>query len=234
MNPTKPKPETPSVEEWNKRLQGYPPMKESLNQLIVNYFIGAGFKEAADKFIQESNTTPTVNECSIDFRSRIIETIRQGNALEAMDLVDSFAPGLAESDRWMVFRLQQLQLIELIRAGSVEDALHYAQTVRWECPGRTQQVASEIERTMTLLLTLPQTRGTDPSSSFSTLLEQQHRDQVARTVNEALLLWDNRELPSARMEHLFKLILWAQAELERKMVQFSKLKNMAEATFEVE
>ncbi|XP_040171954.1 uncharacterized protein LOC120905171 [Anopheles arabiensis] len=131
-----------------------------------------------------------------------------------------------------VSNLSSESLIELIRAGSVEDALHYAQTVRWECPGRTQQVASEIERTMALLLMVPQTRNTDSSSSFSTLLEQQHRDQVARTVNEALLLWDNRELPSARMEHLFKLILWAQAELERKMVQFSKLKNMAEATFE--
>uniref|UniRef100_A0A182K8T0 CTLH domain-containing protein n=1 Tax=Anopheles christyi TaxID=43041 RepID=A0A182K8T0_9DIPT len=222
--------EVTAVKDWYQLLKAFPPIKkESMNKLIANYLIGAGFKDAADKFSREANVSPKVNDCAMDFRCRIIETIRNGNALEAMDLVESFAPGLLEDDHWMTFRLQQLQLIELIRAGSIEDALHYAQAVPWECAARTLEATHEMERTLALLA-FP----TPHASPFGVLLEQCHRDRVACTVNEAILRLAGQEQPTARMEQLFKLILWTEAELSKKQLQCIKLNSFAEATFKVE
>lgn len=52
---------------------------------------------------------------SLDDRILIREAIQNGRIQEATQLVNQLHPELLDSDRYLYFHLQQLQLIELIR-----------------------------------------------------------------------------------------------------------------------
>ena len=76
---------------------------------------------------------------------------------------------------YFVFHLfvQQLHLIELIRAGKVEEALQFAQEQLSEVGESDPSVLTELERTMALLA------FEDPTNCpFSDLLNQTHRQKV--------------------------------------------------------
>uniref|UniRef100_A0A182MLD8 CTLH domain-containing protein n=1 Tax=Anopheles culicifacies TaxID=139723 RepID=A0A182MLD8_9DIPT len=219
----------PSLAEWTKSLQQFPLQQEYINKLIVNYFVRAGYKEAAEAFMQESNAKPTIDLQSLDTRAQIVELIRNGNALEAAHLIEKFFPGVLGADHLLKFQLLRLHVIELIRTGCLEGALLFAQTLPFDGAEHTPEMRDEIERTLMLLifeypLTCP----------FGALLEQSHRDKVARTFSETVLKRTNDRLPLAEVDHLFKLVLWCQEELTKGKVQFIKMKNIATALLELE
>lgn len=74
-----------------------------------------GFKEAAEKFQEESGIEPEVDLSSLDNRILIRETIQSGNIEQSISLVNQLHPELLDNDRYLYFHLQQLHLIELIR-----------------------------------------------------------------------------------------------------------------------
>lgn len=69
--------------------------------------------------------------------------------------------------------LQQLHLIELIRAGKVEEALQFSQDQLSEVGESDPGVLTELERTLALLAFEEPT-----NSPFSDLLNQTHRQKV--------------------------------------------------------
>lgn len=72
-----------------------------------------------------------------------------------------------------MFSVKQLHLIELIRAGKVEEALQFAQDQLSEVGESDPAVLTELERTMALLA------FEEPNTSpFSDLLNQTHRQKV--------------------------------------------------------
>lgn len=79
-----------------------------------------GFKEAAEKFQAESGVEPDVDLSSLDNRILIREAVQDGRIQEATHLVNQLHPELLDNDRYLYFHLQQLHLIELIRAGKIE------------------------------------------------------------------------------------------------------------------
>lgn len=89
------------------------------------------------------------------------------------------------------------------------------------------EVRTELERTLALLaFEKPQ------NSPFADLLEQSHRQKVASELNAAILKTEHCENTSPRIINLLKLILWAQAELDKKNVNYPKMTELASATIE--
>lgn len=187
----------------------------------------SGFKEAAEKFQSESGVEPDVDLSSLDNRILIREAVQDGRIQEATHLVNQLHPELLDNDRYLYFHLQQLHLIELIRAGKIEDALSFAQTQISEAGESNPEVLNELERTLALLaFEKPE------FSPFSDLLDQTHRQKIASELNAAILKQEHQEYPSPRMVNILKLILWAQAELDKRNISYPKMTDLANATIE--
>lgn len=214
-------------EEWQSRLETFPFKQDDINKLIMNYLVTEGFKEAAEKFQAESGVVPSVDLNSLDNRILIREAVQNGFIQEATHLVNQLHPELLDNDRYLYFHLQQLHLIELIRAGKIEEALTFAQTQISEAGESNPEVLNELERTLALLaFEKPQ------NSPFADLLDQTHRQKVASELNAAILKMEHQEQSSPRMINILKLILWAQAELDKKNVKYPKMVDLATATIE--
>jgi hypothetical protein len=65
-----------------------------------------GFKEAAEKFQEESGLSTEVDLKTMDNRIRIRDSIQSGNIQEATTLVHQLHPELLDDDRYLFFHLQ--------------------------------------------------------------------------------------------------------------------------------
>ncbi|CAB3380190.1 glucose-induced degradation protein 8 homolog [Cloeon dipterum] len=213
-----------SRENWLNKLEGLNINRTDMNKLIMNYLVTEGFKEAAEKFKQESGVEPTVDLNSLDHRIRVRDAIQAGNIQAAVAMVNELHPELLDNDRFLYFHLQQLQLIELIRAGRVEEALGYAQEHLCEAAEEDKAVLSELERTLALL-------GFEQPEQcpFSDLLQPAHRQKVASELNAAILRMEDQEATSPKLADLLRLILWAQEELDKKKIKYPKMVDLADA-----
>lgn len=143
-----------------------------LNKQLLCYI--EGFKEAAEKFQQESGVRPTIELSSLDDRIRIRDAIQNGRIEEARELVNELHPELLDNDRYLYFHMQQLHLIELIRTGRIEEALQFAQNQLSEAGEADDGILCELERTLALLA------FEEPHNSpFSDLLHPTHRQKVS-------------------------------------------------------
>lgn len=112
-----------SKEEWLKILESKEIGRTSMNKLIMDYLVigrwktcslssfltwslSEGFKEAAEKFQQESGIGPTVELDSLDNRIRIRDAIMTGRIQEATAHINQLHPELLDNDRYLYFHLQ--------------------------------------------------------------------------------------------------------------------------------
>ncbi|XP_037936769.1 glucose-induced degradation protein 8 homolog [Teleopsis dalmanni] len=212
-------------DEWMLRLEHHFPFKQAdMNRLIMNYLVTEGFKEAAEKFQHEAGLEPLIELNSLDDRILIREAVQNGRIQEATHLVNQLHPELLDNDRFLFFHLQQLQLIELIRGGKIEDALTFAQTKLSEAGEDIPDILPELERTLALLaFEKPQ------NSPFAHLLEQTHRQKIASELNAAILKCEHSAESTPKVMFLLKLILWAQSKLDSRDVNYPKMKDLENA-----
>uniref|UniRef100_D3TPB9 LISH motif-containing protein n=1 Tax=Glossina morsitans morsitans TaxID=37546 RepID=D3TPB9_GLOMM len=214
-------------EEWMLRLEQFPFKQADMNRLIMNYLVTEGFKEAAEKFQLEAGLEPSVELNSLDDRILIREAVQNGRIHDATHLVNRLHPELLDNDRYLFFHLQQLQLIELIRAGKIDDALTFAQNKLSEAGEDIPEVLSELERTLALLaFEKPQ------ESPFAYLLEQSHRHKIASELNAAILKCEHSADSTPKIMFLLKLIMWAQSKLDTREVSYPKMKDLETALIE--
>lgn len=219
--------DNPSKEEWVRLLDAKEIGRTSMNKLIMNYLVTEGFKEAAEKFQQESGVGPTVDLNSLEDRIRIRDAIITGQVQEATALINQLHPDLLDSDRYLYFHLQQLHLIELIRSNRVEEALAFAQSHLSEAGEDDPSVLSELERTVALLA------FEDPlNSPFGDLLQPAHRQKVASEINAAIIKLEHQECTLPKLSTLLKLILWAQDKLDKKSSKYPKMTDLSSAKIE--
>lgn len=160
----------------------------------------------------------------MDDRILIREAVQAGRIEEATHLVNQLHPDLLGSEIYLFFHLQQLQLIELIRAGKVEEALVFAQSKLSESG---EEIRFELERTLALLaFEKPQ------ESPFADLLEQSYRQKIASELNSAILRCEHSEDSTPKMMFLLKLILWAQSKLDGRSINYPKMKDLETAQVE--
>lgn len=74
--------------------------------MYIFNIISEGFKEAAEKFQQESGVMPTVDLYSLDDRIRIRDAIMSGRIQEATAIINQLHPELLDADRYLYFHLQ--------------------------------------------------------------------------------------------------------------------------------
>lgn len=216
-----------SKEDWLARLAQFQFRQSDMNRLIMNYLVTEGFKEAAEKFQVEAGLEPSVELNTLDERILIRDAVQNGRVQEATRLVNQLHPELLDNDRYLFFHLQQLQLIELIRAGKIEEALSFAQTKLSEAGESIPEALCELERTLALLaFEKPQ------NSPFADLLEQSHRQKVASELNSAILKMEHQEESSPKIMYLIKMILWAQSKLDSRDIQYPKMTDIATALIE--
>lgn len=182
-----------------------------------------GFKEAAEKFSAESGVSPSVDLDSLDDRIAVRRAILEGRIPEATALMNSLYPELLDTDRYLYFRLQQQQLIELIKGKNLETALDFAQNRLSERVEENPAVLPELEQTLALLA------FEDPEKSpFGELLHPSQRQKVASEVNAAILQSDS----TPRLANLLKLLLWAQEELDKRKIAFPHMTNIADGVID--
>ncbi|GLH14502.1 uncharacterized protein GBIM_18890 [Gryllus bimaculatus] len=95
-----------SKDDWMARLESRHIARADMNKLIMNYLVTEGFKEAAEKFQQESGVAPSMELDSMDERIRIRDAIQSGRIQEATALVNQLHPELLDNDRYLYFHLQ--------------------------------------------------------------------------------------------------------------------------------
>lgn len=224
-----------SISEWLTILSQMSLKRNEINLLIMDYLISEGFKEAAERFKTEANIdTEKVYEIKnyaesneqIDQRIAVRSAIENGNIELAIRLINDYYPELIDNNRNIYFKLQQQQLIELIRNHNIEEALKFAQE-QLGVDGNCLQL-EELERTLALLaFEKPET------SPYADLLHTAHRQHLASRINEAILKdqFGDDETPTPKLVTLLKLLLWTQNELENKKVKYTKLVDLPQGTF---
>ncbi|XP_017049702.1 glucose-induced degradation protein 8 homolog [Drosophila ficusphila] len=210
---------------WPHRMMSFQCRQADLNRLVMNYLVTEGYQEAAKRFMTEAAIKPSPNMDTIGDRMRIQDAIRVGQVRYAMDLATRIYPRLFETDNYVFFHMQQLRLIEMIRDQKMEKALKFAQSKTAGFSKVDPRHFHEVERTMGLLaFERPE------FSPYGELMCYSYRKKVAGEVNAAMLRCQESESKSQeesmepRMIFLIKLILWAQAKLEREgCTDFQKL-----------
>jgi hypothetical protein len=81
-----------SRQEWDTRLSSVPVQKKQLNQLVMNYLIIQGYKDAAEKFAAEASLQPHVDLSTIEDRMTIRQAVESGRIDEAIEKVNDLDP----------------------------------------------------------------------------------------------------------------------------------------------
>lgn len=160
----------------------------------------------------------------MDKRVEVRQLIEAGDILRAQSLINSYYPELLDNHRTLYFRLQQQQLIELIRQQKIDEVLTY---VHDHLSVEELRDLGEMERTLALLA------YEDPSKSpYSALLHRSHRLELASDINDTILqeTTGNIQPSKPRLVTLLKLLFWTQSELEKKKIHFAKMTDLINGT----
>ncbi|CAF0738772.1 unnamed protein product [Adineta steineri] len=210
--------QTATKNEWMEAIEQQHLERSSLNRLIINYLITEGFKEAAEKFAEETGMSlNNIDLTSVDERLKIREAIENGKIQEAIDIINKKAPELLDQNRQLAFHLKQQHLIELIRLNLIDDALSYAQIHLAEFAEDEILMRQELEKTMALLVF-----DKPLESPYGYLMQISHRQQVANEINSALLIHQNEQSESD-LSMLVRMVTYMQDKLDNKSLRYPKL-----------
>ncbi|KAI0033412.1 CTLH/CRA C-terminal to lish motif domain-containing protein [Vararia minispora EC-137] len=200
------------LSEWEQRLEEVQTNKDELNQLVMDYLVIGGYKNAAEFFSQEANVSPPVDLKSIESRMNIREALQRGDVQDAITRVNDLNPEILDTNRALYFRLQQQKLIEFIRQGKVAEALEFAQDELAPRGEESPEFLSELERTMALLAF--DTGGAVPSG-IAELLSPGQRMKTAGEVNAAILesLSQGTE---AKLVKVLRVLQWGEGLLSER------------------
>ncbi|KXZ45335.1 hypothetical protein GPECTOR_56g432 [Gonium pectorale] len=211
-----------SLETWDSKLAGVKVPKEDMNRLIMNFLVTEGYVEAARTFEKESGTPPGVNLDAITDRMEVRRALQGGDVDTAIERVNDLDPEILESQPQLYFHLQQQRLIELIRGGSVESALDFAQECLAPLAEENAEFLEELERTVALLAF-----EDSKASPVGDLMDVAQRQKTASELNAAILASQAQER-EPRLPLLLKMLLWAQAQLDER-ASYPRVNDLATA-----
>lgn len=209
------------LDEWENKMSEVPIAKQDLNQLIMNYLIIEGYKDAAEKFSEESGLTHSIDLSSISERMEIRTAVQSGRIKQAIERVNDLNPDLLDMDPRLYFHLQQQHLIELIRQNKAEEALEFAQQELAPHGEEHPELLRELERTMALLAF-----DLSKDMPLAELMDFSHRQRTANELNAALLAAHSQPR-EPKLPALLQLLRWTQDQLEEK-TKFPRINNLAD------
>lgn len=168
--------------------------KDDLNRLVMDYLVIEGYKDAAQRFSVETGLSPQVDLESIENRMIIRAAIQRGDVEDAIGRVNELDPEILDTNPLLFFHLQQQRLIELIRAGSIPEALRFASEELAPRGEEFPHLLPELEKTMALIaFDLPTTDGSAAGSNLEApqyiaeLLSPSQKLRTAGELNAAIL-----------------------------------------------
>lgn len=184
--------------------------KATMNRLVMDYLVIEGHKEAAESFQVESKTPAGFDLETITDRRTIRTAMERGEVARALECALKISPDLCMADADLAFHLDQQQLIELIRADRVKDAISFAQNSLAPKVEQNPTLLAELERTL-LLLAYP-----NPfDSAEADLLSQHQRQNTASRLNAAVLSAQSQDTEAALLMMLRRLS-WEHGELQHR------------------
>eukprot|EP00004_Rigifila_ramosa_P001855 TRINITY_DN11853_c0_g1_i1.p1 TRINITY_DN11853_c0_g1~~TRINITY_DN11853_c0_g1_i1.p1 ORF type:complete len:222 (-),score=59.51 TRINITY_DN11853_c0_g1_i1:23-616(-) len=197
-----------------------------MNQLVMNYLVIEGYKDAAECFRQETGTDPGIDLSSISDRMEIRSALQSGDVDTAVSKVNDLDPEILESNPTLFFHLQQQRLIELIRRGEIAAAIEFAQDQLAPRGEENSEFLSELERTLTLLAF-----ETFENCPVADLIDHAQRQKTATELNAAILASQSQER-EPKLPNLLRLLLWAQTQLDEKIKNYPHVSDFATATLQ--
>jgi len=202
---------TYSNSEWASKLEKIKLDKKDLNELVMNYLLIEGYKEAAEAFKVESNTSYDQSAIDdIEQRVSIRDSIQKGDIPSAISKINSIDQSILEKNELLLFKLKQQQLIELIRAGDLDKALVFAQEELAPMGAQNDAFLIDIEKTITLLA-----YEDSNQCPVNSLLEPSQNHKTASEINAALLQAQSKD-NSPKLLQLLKFLIYLQRMLDEK------------------
>jgi hypothetical protein len=122
----------------------------------------------------------------------------------------------------LFFHLQQQRLIELIRKGSLTEALEFASEEMAPRGEEHPEFLEELERTMALLAFQDSL-----NSPVQDLLHPGQRQKTASELNAAILMSQSQE-KDPKLPNLLKMLAWSQEQLDERMI-YPRIENWVKA-----
>ncbi|GLT57973.1 hypothetical protein SLA2020_309030 [Shorea laevis] len=169
-----------------------------IHSIVMSYLVHNCFKETLDSFIASTGLKQP-SDCLEDMekRKRIFNFALERNALKAIELTEELAPDLLEKDKDLHFDLLGLHFVELVCSRKCSEAIEFACS-KLSPFGNVQKFVRKLEECMALVAY----EEPEKSPVFH-LLSLEHRQQVAESLNRAILAHAN--LPSyTAMERLIQ------------------------------
>lgn len=219
-----------------KRIASMPLKRAQMNELILDYLVHEGFKEAAERFSEEAGILPVAERTKdwpssqvetsdmIDKRREVRNLIESGDILKGQSLINLYYPELLDNHKDLYFKLQQQHMIELIRQQKISEVLDY---IHDQLIVKELKNLTEMERTLTLLA-----YEQPDKSPYAELLHKSHRLELAYEINDTILqeTTGGTEQSKPRLVTLLKFLHWTQNELEKKKIQFPKMTDLYKGT----
>ena len=204
--------------DWAQRVNSCHVSKAMMNKLVMDFLVIEGHKEAAECFQAESGTTAGLDLETISDRRTIRSAIESGDVQRAVAHAHKLSPDLLTGSPELSFHVEQQQLVELIRADRVDEAIAFAQAQLAPKAEQSATLLAELERTM-LLLAYPDAA----SCPEAELLSQAQRQRTASRLNAAVLSAQAQEQEAA-LPTLFRRLAWEQDELQHcQRVSFPRI-----------
>ncbi|XP_010492332.1 PREDICTED: glucose-induced degradation protein 8 homolog [Camelina sativa] len=203
--------ESITSEDWERLLTSVKIQKEEVNRLVMNLFVVEGYLEAVEKFERESGTKPEVESASIAGRLAVVKAIRSGDLEVAVEKLKVLNPEILKEN----FVLNQQRLIEIIRLGTTDEALEFAQKELKPFGEQNRVFLEELEKTLMLLGYEDLSTSSCPMT-LRELLTNSQRLKTAAEVEAAILISQTGE-KYPKLEHLLKMLNWTQNQLDEEL-----------------
>jgi len=196
---------------FEARLRAVAVSKAAMNRLVMDYLVIEGRARSAALFRAESGTEPGIDLETIANRRAVRAAVERGDITTA---VERAGRHLLDGNAELHFYVLQQQLIELIRADRVADAVAFAQEQLSPLAEQDSALLAELERTM-LLLAYDDPRACPEAE----LLGQAQRQHTASLLNAAVLTSQAQDKDAA-LPLVLRRLQWAQDELRLRHVRF--------------
>uniref|UniRef100_A0A7S0BCE4 CTLH domain-containing protein n=1 Tax=Rhodosorus marinus TaxID=101924 RepID=A0A7S0BCE4_9RHOD len=199
--------------QWESRLQSSYVPRETIDRIVMDYFVVEGYQDAAEKLVKEGGRTSlsefqNVDKAALATRNAARMAIQNGQVQEAIDLAKKVEPTIITWNVLLRFHLLQQKLIERIRAGNTAEAIKFAQEELAPCGEECPEFLEELQRTLTLLVF-----ENEPDGTLSELMSFAQKQRTASELNSALLAF-NQEKKDPMLPFLIKLIIWTEERLK--------------------
>jgi hypothetical protein len=187
-------------------------LKLQATQLILKYLAHFGYSDTLGTLKKSLNLPYDQKETEdIQARIRIVEYLKNGKIEDSLNLIKKAFPNIEKHPDWkdVLFQIQCLQFIELIRERKDKEALAFAGEL-----GTYGFEGSKYMDTLQDVIALIAYQNPE-TSPVGNLMTQQHREEVAKLVNSTILV--SLGMPSTtELEQLLRQLTLVQSLLDKE------------------